>query len=241
MKQHFSDELLNAYLDNQLDTLERFRIMEALPHDKALSERLCRLQKVKDMVQLAYHLDTIEPSTKTSRRHTSYWPALAASVLLLLGLATGWFAHRQFNPNPSLTELAQSIQLQQGAYSQNGEWRLILHINSGDTRRFNTILDETERLLKTSAGKKQHVKVEILTNGPGLNLLKESDAAYIRRLQKLTSEYDNLTLLACNKAIQRLKVEKGIDIKLIPEVKVVESAIHQVIKRQKEGWSYLRI
>ena len=35
--------------------------------------------------------------------------------------------------------------------------------------------------------------------------------------------------------------EGGINFNLIPEATVVESALHQVIKRKEEGWSYIRI
>ena len=239
MTQKFSDELLNAYLDNQLDKQERYRIMEAIPADRELSDRLCKLQKVKDMVQLAYHEDSVKQKANPSKKTDRTWPALAASVFLFIGLFAGWIAHDNIDHHPKLTELADSIRIND--MTRQDEWRLMLHINSNDPKRFDVMLDETEQLLKTSANKHNKVKIEILTNGAGLSLLKAGDEQYVQRLRELAQRYDNLSLLACQRAITRLKVEKGIDIRLVPEARVVESAMHQVIKRQREGWSYLRI
>lgn len=241
MTEHFSDEQLNAYLDNQLDREERIRILEALPHDNELAARLCKLQKVQDMVQLAYHnVSTEQSPVQKTPGQNKLWPAMAASVLLVAGLVTGWFAHNQFNQSISLLELAKSVQTQQLAVNQD-EWRLMLHVNSGDAKKFKVMLAETEQLLKASQQNNQNIRIEILTNGPGLDLFKETDTPYVNKLQQLAKQYDNLDLLACQKAINRLKVEKGIDIDLIPEAQVVESAMHQVIKRQQEGWSYINI
>ncbi len=239
MTQKFSDELLNAYLDNQLDKQECYRIMEAIPADKELSDRLCKLQKVKDMVQLAYHHDYVKQKVPPAKKTDRAWPAIAASVFLFIGLLSGWFAHDNINHHPKLTELADSIRINDMA--RQDEWRLMLHINSNDPKRFEVMIDETEQLLKSSVDNHKKVKIEILTNGPGLSLLKAGDEKYVERLRQLANEYDNLSLLACQRAITRLKVEKGIDIRLVPEAQVVESAMHQVIKRQREGWSYLRI
>ena len=50
----YSDEMLNAYLDGELESDERAQVLEALRSVENLSQRVCRLQKVHSMVQLAY-------------------------------------------------------------------------------------------------------------------------------------------------------------------------------------------
>ena len=95
--------------------------------------------------------------------------------------------------------------------------------------------------MKASAQQQQKVRIEILTNGGGLMLVEESAAPYTQRVQALAKQYDNLGLIACQRALDTLKKDKGIELDLVPEASVVESAMNQVIKRQQEGWAYIRI
>ena len=241
MKDTFSDEYLNAYLDNQLAADERAHLLDALRQDSELSARVCKLQKVKEMVQLAYHNFDAEQVNQPVQNHKPVWPAIAASFLLAIGLLTGWFAHNQFDQQPRLLELAKAAQTQNTMASGLEEWRLVLHVDSSDPERFKVMLDETEQLLKASAQQHQKVRVEILTNGGGLMLVEESDAPYTQRIQALAKQYNNLGLIACQRALDTLKKDKGVELDLVPEATVVESAMNQVIKRQQEGWAYIRI
>jgi intracellular sulfur oxidation DsrE/DsrF family protein len=241
MKETFSDEYLNAYLDNQLDANERGQLLEALRQDGELSARVCKLQKVKEMVQLAYHNFDAEHTKLPPQRHKPVWPTLAAAFLLAMGLLTGWFANSQFGQQPRLLELAKAAQTSNTMATAQEEWRIVLHVDSADPDRFNVMLDETEQLLKTSAQQQQKVRVEILTNGGGLMLVEQGDENYTRRLQALAKQYDNLGLLVCQRALNKLKTKKGVQLDMVPEARVVESAMNQVIKRQQEGWAYIRI
>jgi len=151
MKDTYSDEHLNAYLDNQLDASERAQLLEALRQDGDLSARVCKLQKVKEMVQLAYHNFDAELSIQQPPQHKPVWPAIAASFLLAMGVLTGWFANSQFGHQPRLLELAKAAQTSNTMATTQEEWRIVLHVDSADADRFNVMLDETEQLLKTSA------------------------------------------------------------------------------------------
>jgi intracellular sulfur oxidation DsrE/DsrF family protein len=244
MNESFSDEYLNAYIDDQLTDGERGCLLDHLRQDQELAGRVCKLQKVRDMVQLAYHNVAAEHGRSPMARSAASrraWPAIAASVLLLVGALGGWGIERISNHTPSLLELAQTAQTGTRVASAQDEWRLMLHVDSGDPERLQVMLDETEQLLRTSAARHQKVRVEIMTNGAGLSLMEQSNAPYTRKLRALAQQYDNLGLLACKRALDRLKEDKGIELDLVPEARVVDSAMHQVIRRQKEGWAYLRI
>jgi len=53
-------------------------------------------------------------------------------------------------------------------------------------------------------------------------------------------KYSNLSFLACQKTLQRLKLEHGIDAPLLPEVLVVPSALDEIVNRLEKGWSYIQ-
>lgn len=243
MSREFSDEYLNAYLDNQLDADEQQEIMSAVRQNSALSLRLCRLQKVRDLVKLA-HQDT---AIQNARRTGNYWnrkirtlSAVAASALFVLGIVIGWYGH-QADSAPRLTELARNFHEGVSTETANHEYRLLIHLTRNDLQRAETMLDEAEELLINAARNKQQVKLEVVANGGGLELLKNTDSPYVVRLRELSNRYKNFELLACNLALQRYQKRTGKPLQLIPGSRVVPSALHQVIERQREGWAYIRI
>ncbi|MFO8023825.1 hypothetical protein [Thiohalophilus sp.] len=243
MNSNFSDEHLNAYLDNQLDAEERSMLLEELRRDQALAERVCKLQKVQDMVQLAYHNAAIEQNTgQPRRRRWQLYFAQAASALLILGLglSIGWFSHDTFKRPASLFEMAQSAQV--AAEPQpDDELKLMLHVNSDDPSRLKTVLEEAEYLLRTSRSKQRPLRIEIMANGQGLKLLQQGNTAYTRKVQTLSSSYQNVRFMACRIALNRYREENGISLELLPNVDVVPSAMQEALLRQREGWTYLRI
>lgn len=243
MSSPFSDEHLNAYLDNQLDSEERSLLLEELRRDQELAARVCKLQKVQNMVQLAYHNVATEQSgvQRKSRRWQLYF-AQAASALLILGtgLTIGWFTHDAWKRPASLFELAQSAQV--AAQPQpDDELKLMLHVNSDDPVRLKTVLDEAEYLLHTSDKNHRKIRIEILTNGEGLKLLQRGNVPYAEKVSSLSQHYRNVRFMACRIALNRYQEEHGISLELLPNVVVVPSAMHEALLRQREGWTYLRI
>ncbi len=240
MNKEFSDEFINSYLDNELENDERKELLDAIRHDSELSARVCKLKNVKDMVQLAYQVEAL-PSSTNNKKPLKQWYSLAASILVVVGISIGWFA-KDFNVQPRLSDFAKTVQLPNVPYNtDNKSWKLMLHVSSYDPKRYNLLINETEELLKTSLANNEPVQIELLTNSLGLSLLKDDNQDYTKRLNELASKYDNFRLLACENALKRLKIEKGIDLKLLPEAGKVGSALHHLIQRQKEGWSYIHI
>ncbi|TDY04279.1 DsrE family protein [Thiohalophilus thiocyanatoxydans] len=242
MNSRFSDEHLNAYLDNQLDSEERSLLLEELRRDQQLAERVCKLQKVQDMVQLAYHNVASEQDARQAHRRWPIYFAQTASALLILGLglSIGWFSHDTFKRPASLFEMAQSAQV--AAEPQpDDELKLMLHVNSDDPSRLQTVLDEAEYLLRTSRNKERKLRIEIMANGEGLKLLQENNTAYAKRVNTLNSQYQNVRFMACRIALNRYEEENGMSIELLPDVDIIPSAMQEALLRQREGWTYLRI
>lgn len=248
----FSDEYLNAFIDGELDDAEREHLLDELRRNEALNARLCDLQKVRALLQHAYRCPPEPPrsgETATRRRRSSRLIAgIAASLALGVGVLLGWSMHGMQHPTGNLLEIAQSMQLGGGVdvnragMSDNDPWRVVLHVTTADTHRLQTLLDEAEGLLARHAdGAARSVAVEVLANGRGLDLLRADTSHFAERIRQLQARYDNLTFKACSNAIKRLKREKNIDVILLPEAKVVPTAIGEVIQRQREGWAYVQI
>ncbi len=235
-----SDEQLNAYIDGQLDLPEQSRLLEILRDDPDLIRRNCELQKVHELVRLTYQSEHTPETINLPRRPRHKWlMSMAAALLIGFGVLLGWFGTNLNGHSSSLIELAKTVHVNPGNNTTR-PWRIMLHVSSNDPYRFEVLLDETENLLKSSLKHQQAVEVEILTNGQGLELVRNSNQPYALRLRALQDKFNNLVISACDQALTRLR-EKGIKVELLPKTRVVPSAIHEVLARQKQGWTYIRI
>ena len=240
----FSDEHLNAFIDGELDTAEKTEILTAVRHDHDLSQRVCQLQKLHNLVQLSYESTEVPErhKTKTDHRHSSRfnWIA-AASLLLAIGSLTGWVSHQQFAAKPTtLSEIAQITQYKPAANEESEAWKVMLHVSTNDPNRLNIILNETEALLKEYADSSHQLELEILTNNKGMTLVTDNGEPYSKRLRSLQKQYQNLVLMACGETLKRISATHK-QLPLLPNTNVVTSALNQVVKRKKEGWTYIRI
>ena len=237
---HYSDEHLNAFIDDQLDADEKAEILDAARHDSALSQRICKLQKLHNLVQLSYESidvpEQYQPQNNKPVRRFGW--AIAASLFLFVGSLAGWISHQVMNPG--IGELAQITHGVTAAHNAK-HWRLMLHVSTDNPNRLKLVLDEAESLLKEYAASSRQLELEILTHKKGLALVTNNGKDYSQRLEKLKQQYANLSVLVCGQTLKRVQREQGHKIDLIPGANVVKSAINQVVKRQRDGWSYVKI
>lgn len=50
----FSDEFINAFVDDQLIPEEKARVYAHAVSDEAFNRRVCELRKIRDLIRLAY-------------------------------------------------------------------------------------------------------------------------------------------------------------------------------------------
>jgi len=95
-EKRFSDEFLNAFVDNQIAAEEKSRVYIEIGQDEALNRQVCELRKLHDLVQLAY-CETPAPPARITAGSTSHHARLrfgvAASILLTLGIVLGSLIH----------------------------------------------------------------------------------------------------------------------------------------------------
>ncbi len=239
-QRNYSDEHLNAFIDDQLDAEEKAEILDAARHDAELSQRICKLQKLHNLVQLSYEsIDVPEQHQLQNNKPVKRFSwAVAASLFLFLGSFAGWISHEVMKPG--ISELAQ---ITQGSINSTNadHWRLMLHVSTDNPNRLKLVLDEAEALLREYAASSRQLELEILTHKKGLALVTNNGKDYSQRLEKLKQQYANLSVLVCGQTLKRVQREQGHKIDLIPGANVVKSAINQVVKRQRDGWSYVKI
>jgi len=238
----YSDEHLNAFIDGQLDATGQAEILDVIRHDTELSQRVCKLQKINNLVQLSYQSIEVperHKGTNNSFQSTKIKWFAAASLFLAIGALAGWVSHQAMH-SENLADFAQ-VARNPNAANNAEHWKLMLHVSTAKPQRLNVVLDEAEALLEEYAKSSRKLELEILANSDGLALVTNNGKGYNKRLQNLQQKYGNLAVMVCGQTLKRVQREQGKNINLLPNTNVVSSAINQMVKRQKEGWSYIRI
>jgi len=253
----FSDEFLNAFVDNQLASEEKSRAFVEISQDENLNRQVCELRKMHDLVQHAYAVPPAPPTSKDSgrgRARINLRFGVAASVLLVLGIAVGREIHL---PTPDLQPLAvESVTTgnvvaagnrravpadPRGNAGEAKESRVLVHVTSDDPARLNQALDDIEGLLTHYRDAHQGARIEVVLNGKGLGLVRADTSRFARRISQLQQQYTNLTFAACQNTIDRIKREQGIVVRLLPGVTVIDSGMAEIMRRQDQGWAYLQV
>ena len=258
--QKFSDEFLNAFVDDQLAPEEKARAYASINRDEALNRQVCELRKMRDLVQLAYkEPPAAAPAGPRGRRHARLRAGVAAGFILSAGVALGWILN-----HPSRTPAAKPLATSQvnpasvpnapaptpttakpvhiaPVVSAAHEIKVLFHLNSDHPERVQGVLDEAEALLKFYRSIGQIARVQVIVNGDGLNLLRADKSPDPERVSAMQKTYDNLSFAACQNTIDRLKREQGVIAQLLPGATVVDSGVAQIILRQQQGWIYIQV
>ena len=109
--------------------------------------------------------------------------------------------------------------------------RIVVQVSTPEQRTWNQALNYVENL-QTLYGK-DNVDVEIVVLGWGIGMLKFDSPLATRVADALKR---GASIQACQVTMSRQKLEKG---DMLPDIGYVPAGLGQIIKRQKEGWSYI--
>jgi intracellular sulfur oxidation DsrE/DsrF family protein len=112
-----------------------------------------------------------------------------------------------------------------------GKQRVIVQVSTPETRTWNQALNYIENLQDLYG--KDNVEIEIVALGWGIGMLK-FDSPLATRVD--ASLKRGAKLLACEVTMGRQKLTKQ---DMLPDIDYVPAGLEQIIKRQKEGWSYI--
>ncbi len=237
-----SDELLNSFVDNELAADEKSELFDSIDRDEALKARVCELRGLKEMVQHAYRQPATGRTVNLPKRHdwSRYAQTLAASLLLLLlGGVSGWAVSAKHDAT-KYHKILSLLQIIQNNDIQKEPGKIIVQVSDANPLRLKTALDETESLLQSYLQANQKLKIEIIANGGGLDLLRSDVTPYKARIGMMQAKYPNLDVVGCSQSINAL-LKKGVAVQLLPNIRTASSALDEINMRLQQGWDYVRV
>jgi len=128
--------------------------------------------------------------------------------------------------------LAQQATNVKSAPQAKGKHRVVFHVTENDPQKWNIVLNNAGNV-QADFGK-ENVVIEIVTHGPGINMLM-AESKVTARLA--TAMDNNIGLFACENTMRNAKVTKA---DMYSGISYAPSGVSHIIARQSEGWYYLR-
>ena len=247
MKQDVSNEILGAYIDDELACSEKRVIAEEIKSNPEMQARAQTMLDLKTSIKAAYP-ETILEDRKTSTVSTTkpgkrfYQQSIAASLIMICGLILG----AMFNYSAGTSSQTQTVASNDTLFGIKlnpvtpQASKVLLHISSADLNKLDFLLTRTERLLTESQHSNQPFQLEVVANSAGIDLLRKTTTPYADRIQLLQMKYKNLQFIACTNTLRRLQ-QKGQDVQLLDGIQANKPALDTIINRMDKGWTYVKI
>ena len=119
------------------------------------------------------------------------------------------------------------------AHAQKAErQKVVFQVSDNDPAKWNLALNNAQNV-QADLGKDK-VDVEIVAYGPGLNMLKADSKVAARLAQALDQ---SVGLMACENTMRNTKTTKA---DMYSGISYVDAGVVHIMKRQREGWAYIR-
>ncbi len=232
----YSDEQLNAFVDQQLTQQDRLEILQAATGSAPLRDRLIALEYTKSLVRATYPLNPNQasPRIRSSKGVTRYLAAAAMGALSLFAI------HTLTDQAPAGSTAAHTplAGLQQMSQAQT---RVVFHISTDNRADAALLLDQVELVLQEHRASGKPLRLDVVANNQGLRLMQQGRSPFPERIHQLSETYPNLVFAACGSTLERLTKETGEQIRILPDAVIVRSGVTYVTRRQQTGWAYIKV
>lgn len=119
-----------------------------------------------------------------------------------------------------------------GKMAKEPQNRIVFQVSDNEPARWNLVLNNVKNLQKELGA--DNVKIEVVAYGPGINMFK-IDSEVGSRLQEAADS--GVKLAACGNTMKGAKLTMA---DMHPAVSQVPAGIVELMRKQQEGWAYIR-
>ena len=124
--------------------------------------------------------------------------------------------------------------------AKNQEHRLTLQVNTNDPAAMNLALNNAMNVTQHYRELGEKVKVEVITFGPGLHMLRDDTSPVKARIETMTLSTPEVSFKACGNTQENMHKAENKDIPIVPQAQVVKSGVVRVMELEEQGWTYVK-
>ena len=246
-----SDEMLNAFVDDELEGTERERVILLEAHHQDVANAINETRQLKFLVKAAREPEPEKTSTRLIPHYPSYkiW-AIAASIMITVATLSilsivllpeqDTSGHAEINYS-SKSSFPNSSRLLAAARQQTN-LKLVFHLNSLNDIAATQLLAEINRLLINGRQYQQMPQIEVIATGTGIQLLTSTAKVNLnKKIQQIQEHSPNVTFLVCGTSLKKIQKTNSVELTLIQKTMLVASGKDWISKRKHQGWSYIGI
>ena len=139
--------------------------------------------------------------------------------------------------------LAASALFAPSAFAGEGKTHHVgFHVDQNDPDVMNQTLNNATNVIEYYRGRNEDVDVDIVTYGPGLNMLRTDTSPVADRVKRLKEMVfpGKIQFSACNVTKTAMEKREGRAVSVVPEATMVASGVVHLMELQEQGWSYIR-
>jgi uncharacterized protein len=120
--------------------------------------------------------------------------------------------------------------------------RLLIQVDQNDPAVMNLALNNASNVIEYYRAKGEDVDVDVVTFGPGLNMLRADTSPVKDRIKNLKDLAfpSKIQFSACNNTKEGMEKKEGHPIDVVSDAVLVPSGVVRLMELQQEGWSYVR-
>ena len=120
-----------------------------------------------------------------------------------------------------------------GAAPAPEKHRVVFQVVSDGDEQWDAVLGNVENLREAFGP--GNTEVAVIAHGKGLGLVMAANNKHAERMMTLAG--GGVAFVACENTMRKKKVTKG---QLLPFVTTVDSGVAEVVRKQEQGWSYIK-
>jgi intracellular sulfur oxidation DsrE/DsrF family protein len=121
-----------------------------------------------------------------------------------------------------------------------GDHKVAIHVDEGDAAVMNLALNNVENVRAFYQSKGEKVTIELVTYGPGLNMLLADKSPVKERISAMSLEDPTLQFSACGNTLEKMIKKAGKTLAILPEATLVPSGMTRLMELQEQGYSYVK-
>jgi intracellular sulfur oxidation DsrE/DsrF family protein len=120
--------------------------------------------------------------------------------------------------------------------------RILIQVDQNDPAVMNLALNNATNLIDYYRAKHLDIKIDLVTYGPGLHMLRDDTSPVKDRIKQL-KDYafpSTIQFSACNNTKENMEKKEGKPITLVSEAIAVPAGVVHLTELQEKGWTYLK-